>query len=130
MVLREIVTKVVLSWLPVNADVDLVHLVWYPMEAHVHGFGALEFGGAVCKSTGCGIVSGDACGARLWVPHFLEDRSEEHSFLAVVEQGSHFGFCCGGHDIFQNTSFNVDGSVGFGDFGRLVKMLEQITTCP
>ena len=125
MVFGEVVTKVVFSRLPVNANVALVDTVWYPMEAHVHGFGALEFGGAVCKATGRGIVSGDACRGRLWVPHFLEDCSEEHGFLAIVEQGTNFSLGRGSHDIFKDARFHMDGAIGCGDLVGLV-MVAQV----
>ena len=71
MALCEVVTKVVFPWLPINTDVPLVDSVRDPMEAHVHGFGVLEFCGAVGKATGGGIVGGDACGSRLCVANFL-----------------------------------------------------------
>ena len=85
------------------------------MKTHIHGFGPFQFGLAISETTGGGVVGGYFGGARLGMAHLLEDLTDEYGFLAVVEQGSHFGFGGRCHDVVEDPCFDMDGSIGLGD---------------
>ena len=113
MVLGEVVTMVVGSLKPVDFELSLGYSVLDPVESHVHCLGSLDFDALVGKSIGCGVVSGDSSGCSLFSSHFSKDIAHVCCFLAIVEEGSTFSFrgCC--HDIFHDSAFNVDCTVGF-----------------
>jgi hypothetical protein len=59
-VLGEVVGEVVCALLPVHGELSLANSVLDPIEAHVHGFGSLDFGLVVGKPISCRVVGGDA----------------------------------------------------------------------
>jgi hypothetical protein len=50
MVLGEVVGEVVSALLPVHCELSVANSVLDPVEAHVHGFGLLDFGSVVGES--------------------------------------------------------------------------------
>jgi hypothetical protein len=46
--------------LPVHCELSLADSILDPVEAHVHGFGLLDFGSVVGKSISCRVIGGDA----------------------------------------------------------------------
>ena len=116
MVLGKIIHKVEFAFGPYNDEVALVDPIRHPVEPHVHGLGAFQFGALRGKSVGGGIVGDDSSCLLLLASQFFEYLSEEDCFLSVVEQGCNFGFRgCRDH-MFEDTSFYVDGTVGALNF--------------
>ena len=87
------------------------------MESHIHGFGALELGLAVCEARRGGVVSSYACGSNLFPSHFLEHLSEEDRLLSVMEEGPDLCFGGGSHDMFYDSCLDMDGTVRPVNFG-------------
>ena len=83
MVLGEVVGLVVLAGLPMHAKLSLLHSIPNPVEAHIHGFGALCLDSVVGDSLSSGIVSLNQGGGPLWVAHFLECVANHASFLSI-----------------------------------------------
>ena len=111
-----VVCKVGVSRGPFNGELPLVNSVWDPVETHVHSLGPLEFVVTVGKSTGSGIVGGDFGGTRLLMAKLLQDVSDENSFLAIVEEGAHFGLRGRSHNISHDAGLDVDGTIGSGEW--------------
>ena len=80
-----VVGMVACSAFPVDAELALAHSVSDPVEAHVHGFGALGLDGIVGDACCYLVVGLDGCWAGLGMAHFGEDGADGCSFLAVVE---------------------------------------------
>ena len=110
--LGEVVCQVQVPFLPMDAKLALFDPILHPIKAHVHGLGALDFGSAIGKSISCGIVCGGSCRLGLFSPEFFENLAHVGGFLAIVEQGTYFCFggCC--YDIFQDSTFHIDGAIG------------------
>ena len=83
-VLGEIVGLIALTWFPVDAELILFRPAPYPVEAHVHGFGAALFNSVIDNAASCGVVSFHwCCGLRM--THVNESLAYWTGFLAVVE---------------------------------------------
>lgn len=61
-VFGEVITVVVDSLEPVDAEVALADPILDPVETHVHSFGAFDFYSSVGKSVSGGVVGGDTGG--------------------------------------------------------------------
>ena len=48
----------------------------------------------------------------LFSAKFFKDLAHVGCFLAIVEQGADFGFRGGCHDVFHNSTFDVDWAIG------------------
>ena len=79
-----IVGKILGAFAPVDEEMALADTIAYPIEAHIHGFGASLFDCVVANAGGACIVGLDGSGW-LWVSHVVEDCSEHGSLLSVVE---------------------------------------------
>ena len=71
--LGEVVSQVEFSFLPLDVELALFDSVLYPVEAHVHCFGPLEFHASIGKAIGGGVIGCYVCGVGLWSAHFAED---------------------------------------------------------
>jgi len=56
MVLGEVVSEIALTFGPVDEELALTNAVAYPVELHVHGFGATLFHGVIGDAGGCTVV--------------------------------------------------------------------------
>ena len=86
-VLALIISHILLSWVPLNEVVSLIHLVCHPEIPHLHEARSLSFDGVVGYTDCCFVVAVHWCG-RLWVAKFLEDEAEDFSFFAIEEEGT------------------------------------------
>lgn len=114
MVLGEVITMVGFAAAPSDSNLSLVDSVLNPIETHVDGLGALDFGASVGKAVGGRVVCGDWCWVELWSTEFQENLTEVDGFLAVVKEGSNFSFggCC--HDVLHDSTLYVDWPIGLG----------------
>ena len=120
-VLGEIVGQIEFSLLPVDSKLALLDLVLDPIESYVHGLGPLNFGTAIGKPIGGGVVVGNACECGLFPSQFEEDLSDVHRLLAIVEQGSNFGFGCCHHDVpHHDAAFDMHWAIRCGVVARLI----------
>mmetsp|Transcript_45299 Transcript_45299/g.45853 ORF Transcript_45299/g.45853 Transcript_45299/m.45853 type:complete len:94 (-) Transcript_45299:150-431(-) len=87
-VLDEIVGLVVTSWLPVHAELALLHPIANPVESHVHGLGLLCFDCVVGDSFGCGVVRCHWSGTVLNMSHLCQRVSDCVAFLSVSEEAT------------------------------------------
>jgi hypothetical protein len=56
--------------------------------------GALMLNGVLCNAISSGFIAMDMS-LGLWMAQFLEGQQENHSFFAIQEEGTKFGFCGG-----------------------------------
>ena len=117
MMFSKVISNVLTAWCPIDAKLALVHTVADPIEAHVNGFGADLFDGAVHDAAGGCIVCFHRC-RRLWVPHFLEGLADDGPFFGVEEECADFGFGGGGHDTPNHFGKAQNGAVEQGWFAR------------
>ena len=96
-VLGEVIGKVFISLLPVQAELILLDAASNPVETHVRGFGALPAHFSGEDTVGIHAVGFDR-GGRLRVAHFDESCADGNILLAVEENCSSFGFCGRSHD--------------------------------
>ncbi len=68
--LGEVIRQVGGSRFPKDVELTLSYTILYPVETHVHGFGAFLLNFAVHDAVGGGIVDLDG-GCRLGMSHFL-----------------------------------------------------------
>ena len=94
MVFAGVITKVLMAGFPKNMEVFLVNPVLDPVEAHVHGFGALLADSAI-SDAGCDRVVGLHWRRRLWPSHILECLADDGGFLGVNKEGGEFSFSSG-----------------------------------
>ncbi len=80
-----------------DVEVALGYSVLYPVESHVHGFGALQFDGLVTDANGRGVVAEDG-GGRLGMAVGSENGAVNFCDLGIHEDGCVFCFGCGGYD--------------------------------
>ena len=106
----EVITKVVLAWLPVYDELALSHPVFHPIKTHVHCFGSALFDSVVGDAGGDLVVSGDWSGG-LRVAEFFEGGAEWHGVLAVVEEGGSFGFGDRGANNLEDGGKDMDGTI-------------------
>ena len=102
--LGEVIGKVFITLLPVQAELILLDAPANPVEVHVKGFGALLAHVAGEDAIG-GCSVGFDCYGRLRVVHFDEGCADENSLLAVEENSSSFGSCSGSHDGADGLAF-------------------------
>ena len=89
-----VITKVLMAGFPKNMEVFLVNPVLDPVEAHVHGFGALLADSAISNAGGNRVVS-LYWRRRLWPSHILECLADDGGFLGVNKEGGEFSFSSG-----------------------------------
>ena len=75
MMFSMIVGKVSFSWAPVDNEVALASSVLYPIETHVHCFGAFLADGGVDNARSSIVVGTDGC-RRLRMAHFNKGCSD------------------------------------------------------
>ena len=68
-----------------DVELALLNAVSDPIESHIHCLGASDFGSAIGKPIGSGVVGGDPGGVELFSVHFCENVSNVCGFLAIVE---------------------------------------------
>ena len=56
-VLGEIVSKIILTWMPLNIKVSLPDLIGYPEKSHFHGPRSFLFYSVICNANCCEIVT-------------------------------------------------------------------------
>jgi hypothetical protein len=95
---------------PVDEELTLLDSILYPIEAHVHGFGALLFDGAVGKYGGSRVVGLHGCG-RLGMSEFDESVAKGNGVMSVEEECANFGFGSRYHDVSEELSSAVDGTL-------------------
>ena len=103
-VLGELIGKVLVSLLPVQAELILLDAAEHPVESHVKGLGAFTAHVAGEDAVG-GRAVGLGRGGRLRVSHFDEGCADGNSLLAVEENSSSFGFRGGSHDGADGLKF-------------------------
>ena len=108
-----IIGKVSVSWAPVNDKLPLVLAVLDPIKFHVDRFGHFLFYGFVCKTDGCRVVYREG-GRRLWVAHFFEAYTYGEYLPSVDVASPYFGLCRGSHHVFNDFTYDVDGTVEGG----------------
>jgi hypothetical protein len=69
--LGEVIGSIVEAFASVNEELTIFDAIFYPVKAHVNGFGSTLFDIVVGDTGGNGIVGLD-WGSRLWVAHFSE----------------------------------------------------------
>ena len=73
MMFSEVIAKVHVSWFPFYFKVLLLHLIMYPIKAHVHGFCSFLFDGSshdfICRGIVCDNFSG-----LLWMAYLSQGR--------------------------------------------------------
>ena len=56
-IIGEIVSKILLTWMPLNIKVSLPDLIGYPEKSHFHGPRSLRFDSVIFNSDCCEIVT-------------------------------------------------------------------------
>ena len=88
---------------PSNLQLALSYAIGDPVKPHVHCLGALEFGLSVGKALCHGVIGGHAGWAQLLPSQFLENVSEDHCLLPVVEQGANLSLRCSSNNVLEDT---------------------------
>ena len=83
----KVVSKVILTRVPINTKLALFRTVTEPVEAQVNGLGSLLFHSIVDNTIG-GIVVSLEWGGWLGEPHGLQTIVDRHGFLSIHEEGS------------------------------------------
>jgi hypothetical protein len=104
MMFGEIIGSIRLTLAPINLKLALANPIADPIKTHIDCFGPpFLFDSAGCDAVGSIVVSGHgSCG--LGVSHFFKSNAQRASFLAIVEQGSKFGFCGTGKDFAHDVA--------------------------
>ena len=85
-----VVSKVGATRFPVDKELALVFIIFYPVEAHVDHLGLLLIDGIVGKPFFRLIVNAEGSG-RLWVAKFSQSGTDRDGLLAINEAGADFG---------------------------------------
>ena len=86
------------TWSPVVKKVFLCYLVFYPEKTHVHILGLLLPDGRVDDTCGGRVVRFHGS-TWLRMAHFGQVYADRLCHLAVVEEGTGFGFCSRSHNV-------------------------------
>ena len=95
--LGELIGKIFIFFLTVQAELFMFDTTAHSVETHVKSFGALPAHVAVKDAVVGRAVGLDRCG-RLRVAHFDEGRADGNSLMSVEGNHSSFGLCGGSHD--------------------------------
>ena len=112
MVLGVEVSEICWSWGPIDVELALADPILDPIESHVDSFGADLFASLVGDGDSSGVVDLD-WSSWLRVAHFCEHDADWDSLFAIVEKGTNFSLCCGGHDIADDFGYAKEGTVAF-----------------
>lgn len=110
MVLGEVVSVVVICFVPLHDEMALFNLIINPAEMHVHSFRVTLFDGVIGNARGSVVVRYDEC-LRLWMMHFEKGSLHDFCFLAIVEEAGKFGFSGACHDVAKHAADNEDWSL-------------------
>jgi hypothetical protein len=91
MMLGEVVSLIVYSWLSVDDELTSVNPVADPVETHVHGFGSALLDRVVGDAFSAFVACLGGC-VRLWMTELFEGGAEAEGFLRNVEQGPKLSF--------------------------------------
>ena len=91
MMLGEVVSPIVTSFLPVDNEMALTNAISNPVEVHVDGLRAELLDCVIGDACCCVIVSLDR-GGRLWVAQFNEACADGACFFTILEESSKFCF--------------------------------------
>mgnify|MGYP002809949774 CR=1 FL=1 len=89
----KIICGIVDAFAPEDTELVLTCAVAEPVEAHIYGFGAALFDGAVGNAGGAAVVNLERCG-RLRMAHFVKADADGNGIFGI-EKGS-TSFCFGG----------------------------------
>ena len=106
-VLGEIVTEVSAAGSPINEKLASPGVVLDLIEAHIDGFGYFLLYCAVFETFRGRVVDTD-WGWWLRVPEFLEGSAYWHGLLAIVKNGTNFGFSGGRHHVVGDLGDGMD----------------------
>lgn len=112
--LGEVVGFVESAFLPVYMELALANAIANPVESHVDGFGATLFDSVIGDADGGAIVGLDESG-RLRMAHLGQGGPNDSGVLAVDINASELRFGGATHDVAENPTRGVNGSVEWGE---------------
>ena len=114
--LCKVIPPVVFTSFPVDVKLPLFHSVSDPIKSHINCFGSSLFDLVIDYTFSAGIVSLN-WGGRLWMSEEVKSVAEGAGILCIMEEGSNFSFCGGGHNIVENGADNVNSSIDWWQWG-------------
>jgi hypothetical protein len=90
MMLSEIITHIGVTRLPSYIELVLFNSVFYPVEYHVHCFGALLLDCVIDDAICCGVISFEFCGF-LSVAHSRKWCARDNAFFGIHKNDD---YCC------------------------------------
>ena len=121
--LRVIVTTVVVAWALVYIELFLLGPILKPVEAHINYLGAFLFEIVIHKSDGGGVINLNWYRWLGMVEEF-QNLPKRKGFFSILEGGSNLSFGGRLHDVLQNTTMNVNGSIWFS-FGWVCAVIRE-----
>jgi hypothetical protein len=95
-----------------NMLMNVGHVVFRRIITHFHGAGALPFDSVIDNANGSSVVNVYWCW-RLWMPKFVQGKTNDFGFLDIEEEGSQFGFSGGCSDQFEDGASDVSCAIQF-----------------
>ncbi len=93
-----IICEIFLAWVPLDIVCILCNFITNPKILHFHRTRALLFEGVVCNTHSSGVVAQWMGVFGLLVAGFFKGQINNHTFLAIYEEGTKFGLSCGSND--------------------------------
>ena len=88
----------------------MLDAIYYPVESHIYSFAPLLFDGIVGDTRRI-LVASDNGSWRLWMTEANECCTDVSGFAGAEEEFTKFGFAGRSHEIFEDGTEYVDGSV-------------------
>ncbi len=86
-----VISKILLSRMPLDIMCILCNLVADPEILHFHGTQSLVFHRIISNANSCSVVAMHVCFG-LWMPKFFQREVEYHALFSIQEEGAKFSF--------------------------------------